>query len=183
MKGEASVAGWQGPSAATGRGLIAACLSALLVLLAAACSESGSGSSHESRPAFSAGTSTSADGKHFLFYARYRNSLGEHYFDLLEWRTDPQGALSGSWTSVISSDSGGMKREPHPFNGRQDGNNVTIDLEPDGMDRPVHGSISNGTLTLDVDLAAQSTTYKATTRESFDQIVSSAEKAEASASP
>lgn len=182
MSGEAESPRRQAPLAPYGRVLVAACLSVLLTLLTAACSDSDTDSSDENRPASSANTSTSA-GKHFLFYALYRNSVGEHYFDLLEWRTDPNGVLSGTWTSVSSSDSGDMKRTPHPFNGRQDGKSISIAAEPDGMDRPVHGSISKNTLTLDVDLAAQSNTYKATSREAFNKIVGEAKAAEASHSP
>jgi hypothetical protein len=182
MSGEAENARRQAPLARYGRVLVAACLSVLLTLLTAACSGSDIGSSNKNRPASSASTSTSA-GKHFLFYAVYRNSLGQHYFDLLEWRTDPNGVLSGTWTSVsFSSDSGRMLRDPDPFSGRQDGNNITIDTELGGT-RGAHGSISGSTLTLDVDLAAQSNTYKATSREAFDKIVGKAEAAEASESP
>lgn len=183
MSGEAESARRHAPLAPCCRVLVAACLSLLLTLLTAACSESSTGSSDENRPASSASPSTSA-GKHFLFYALYRNSSGQHYFDLLEWRTDPHGVLSGTWTSVsFSSDSGRMLRDPEPFNGRQDGNNITIETELGGIGRPAHGSISGGTLTLDVDLAAQSNTYKATSREAFDKIVGEAEAAEASGSP
>ncbi|WP_164492806.1 hypothetical protein [Streptomyces lydicus] len=119
-----------------------------------------------------AGTKGASGGGHFVFYT-YRASAGDEYLDLLDWTTNHDGTVTGTYTAVLLSKNspGGETRQCHSLSGTQQGNSVTL-IPADISGPPVHGKVSGDTLTTDSDLSAQTFTYKATDAAGFNKIVS-----------
>ncbi|MDG4856585.1 hypothetical protein P8605_00075 [Streptomyces sp. T-3] len=159
---------------------------AALLALGTGCEESTSppGPDGGNRgPTTGAPTQNAPVTRSYVFYAVYRNELGEHYFDLFEWRTSTSGDVKGTWTPISRDDGGDMTREPRQITGTHVGDAVEFTIDREGDYSTVRGTIEGDRMTLDTDLFAQTTEFKAIDRAAFDVLVEQARASQAAKDP